>query len=165
MRIYCKFLFLSVIFSFIILNIFSQDVSDSIRVNKDTIATPKQINSELKDTIRSSIKLTDTIRKNGVSFLLEEIEINGKSLELKDENLNDYNIKINERDTLEIILSISEKNELIFNYYFNENPNFRNLKNITENLIDTFLKAGKLAKEISHRGVKITFKAIKDPNR
>ena len=38
-----------------------------------------------------------------------------------------------------------------------------NLKNITENLIDTFLKAGKLAKEISQRGVKITIKADKSP--
>ena len=38
-----------------------------------------------------------------------------------------------------------------------------NLKNITENLIDTFLKAGKLAEEISQRGVKITIKADKSP--
>ena len=38
-----------------------------------------------------------------------------------------------------------------------------NLKNITQNLIDTFLKAGKIAKEISHRGAKITIKADKSP--
>ena len=38
-----------------------------------------------------------------------------------------------------------------------------NLKNITKNLIDTFLKAGKIAKEISHRGAKITIKADKSP--
>ena len=38
-----------------------------------------------------------------------------------------------------------------------------NLKNITENLIDTFLKAGKIAKEISDRGAKITIKADKSP--
>ena len=38
-----------------------------------------------------------------------------------------------------------------------------NLKNIAENLIDTFLKAGKIAKEISDRGVKITIKADKSP--
>ena len=38
-----------------------------------------------------------------------------------------------------------------------------NLKNIAENFIDTFIKAGKLAKEISHRGVKITIKADKSP--
>ena len=38
-----------------------------------------------------------------------------------------------------------------------------NLKNITEDLIDTFLKAGKIAKEISQRGVKITIKPDKSP--
>ena len=38
-----------------------------------------------------------------------------------------------------------------------------NLKNIAENLIDSFLKAGKLAKEINNRGVKITIKPDKSP--
>ena len=37
------------------------------------------------------------------------------------------------------------------------------LKNTAEELIETFLKAGKIAKEISQRGVKITFKADKSP--
>ena len=38
-----------------------------------------------------------------------------------------------------------------------------NLKNITEQLIDTFLEAGRIAKEISQRGVKITIKTDKSP--
>ena len=38
-----------------------------------------------------------------------------------------------------------------------------NLKNITENLLDTFLEAGKIAKEISEKGVKITIKPDKSP--
>ena len=38
-----------------------------------------------------------------------------------------------------------------------------NLKNITENLIDTFLLAGKVAKDTSDRGVKITIKADNTP--
>jgi len=38
-----------------------------------------------------------------------------------------------------------------------------NLKNIAEGLLDAFLEAGKIAKEISHRGVKITIKADKSP--
>ena len=38
-----------------------------------------------------------------------------------------------------------------------------NLKNITEELLDTFLKSGKIAKEISCRGVKVTIKADKTP--
>jgi len=38
-----------------------------------------------------------------------------------------------------------------------------NLKNITENLLDTFLEAGKIAKEISEKGVEITIKPDKSP--
>jgi len=38
-----------------------------------------------------------------------------------------------------------------------------NLKNTAEDLIETFLKAGKIAKEISHRGVKITIKNDNSP--
>ena len=41
--------------------------------------------------------------------------------------------------------------------------NSLNLKKTTEDLIDTFLEAGKIAKEISERGVKITIKADKSP--
>ena len=37
------------------------------------------------------------------------------------------------------------------------------LKNTAEELLDTFLKAGKIAKEIGQRGVKITIKADKSP--
>ena len=38
-----------------------------------------------------------------------------------------------------------------------------NLKNITEDLLDTFLKAGKIAREISQKGVKVTIKTDKSP--
>ena len=38
-----------------------------------------------------------------------------------------------------------------------------NLKNIAEELLDTFIQAGKIAKEISHKGVKITIKSDKTP--
>jgi 3'(2'), 5'-bisphosphate nucleotidase len=41
--------------------------------------------------------------------------------------------------------------------------NSLNLKNITENLLDTFLEAGRIAKEINERGVKITIKPDKSP--
>ena len=37
------------------------------------------------------------------------------------------------------------------------------LKNTIENLIDTFLEAGKIAKKISEDGVKITIKSDKSP--
>ena len=37
-----------------------------------------------------------------------------------------------------------------------------NLKNITEQLIDSFLEAGKIAKEISQQGFKISIKSDKN---
>jgi len=41
--------------------------------------------------------------------------------------------------------------------------NKHNLKNIAEELLDTFIQAGEIAKEISHKGVKITIKSDKTP--
>ena len=38
-----------------------------------------------------------------------------------------------------------------------------NLKDISEKLIDTFLEAGKKAREVSQKGVKITLKSDKSP--
>ena len=38
-----------------------------------------------------------------------------------------------------------------------------NLKNISEEFLDTFIEAGKIAKDISQRGVKITVKTDKSP--
>jgi 3'(2'), 5'-bisphosphate nucleotidase len=38
-----------------------------------------------------------------------------------------------------------------------------NLKDISEKLLDTFIKAGKVTKEISKKGVNVTFKADKTP--
>ena len=38
-----------------------------------------------------------------------------------------------------------------------------NLKNISEEFLDTFIEAGKIAKDISRLGVKITIKADKSP--
>ena len=38
-----------------------------------------------------------------------------------------------------------------------------NLKHIAENLLDTFFEAGKIAKQISQRGVKITIKDDQSP--
>ena len=38
-----------------------------------------------------------------------------------------------------------------------------NLKNLTEKLLDSFLEAGKIVKEINHRGIKITIKTDNTP--
>jgi len=93
--------------------------------------------SILSDTTAAVIDTIDSTSLMNDSFVIEEIKeapikiisfkVNSNQIyELSEEN----NIKINERDTLSLVLQINDKSEnIIFNYYFNENPNFRIIEN------------------------------------
>ena len=93
--------------------------------------------SILSDTTTAVIDTIDSTSLMNDSFAIEEIKeepikiisfkVNSNQIyELNEEN----NIKINERDTLSLVLQINDKSEnIIFNYYFNENPNFRIIEN------------------------------------
>ena len=93
--------------------------------------------SILSDTTTAVIDTIDSTSLVNDSFVIEEIKeepikiisfkVNSNQIyELNEEN----NIKINERDTLSLVLQINDKSEnIIFNYYFNENPNFRIIEN------------------------------------
>ena len=93
--------------------------------------------SILSDTTAAVIDTIDSTSLMNDSFVIEEIKeepikiisfkVNSNQIyELNKEN----NIKINERDTLSLVLQINDKSEnIIFNYYFNENPNFRIIEN------------------------------------
>ena len=93
--------------------------------------------SILSDTTAAVIDNIDSTSLMNDSFAIEEIKeepikiisfkVNSNQIyELSEEN----NIKINERDTLSLVLQINDKSEnIIFNYYFNENPNFRIIEN------------------------------------
>ena len=99
--------------------------------------------SILSDTTAAVIDNIDSTSLMNDSFAIEEIKeepikiisfkVNSNQIyELNEEN----NIKINERDTLSLVLQINDKSEnIIFNYYFNENPNFRIIEN-GKNLFD-----------------------------
>ena len=109
--------------SLIFLNIHSIPINLNDSILSDTTAA-------VIDTIHSTSLMND-------SFAIEEIKeepikiisfkVNSNQIyELNEEN----NIKINERDTLSLVLQINDKSEnIIFNYYFNENPNFRIIEN------------------------------------
>ena len=109
--------------SLIFLNIHSFPINLNDSILSDTTAV-------VIDTIGSTSLMND-------SFVIEEIKeapikiisfkVNSNQIyELSEEN----NIKINERDTLSLVLQINDKSEnIIFNYYFNENPNFRIIEN------------------------------------
>ena len=93
--------------------------------------------SILSDTTAAVIDTIDSTSFMNDSFVIKEIKeapikiisfkVNSNQIyELSEEN----NIKINERDTLSLVLQINDKSEnIIFNYYFNENPNFRIIEN------------------------------------
>ena len=93
--------------------------------------------SILSDTTAAVIDTIDSTSLMNDSFVIEEIKeapikiisfkVNSNQIyELSEEN----NIKINERDTLSLVLQINDKSKnIIFNYYFNENPNFRIIEN------------------------------------
>ncbi len=93
--------------------------------------------SILSDTTAAVIDTIDSTSLMNDSFVIEEIKeepikiisfkVNSNQIyELNEEN----NIKINERDTLSLVLQINDKSKnIIFNYYFNENPNFRIIEN------------------------------------
>ena len=93
--------------------------------------------SILSDTTAAVIDTIDSTSLMNDSFVIEEIKeapikiisfkVNSNQIYvLSEEN----NIKINERDTLSLVLQINDKSEnIIFNYYFNENPNFRIIEN------------------------------------
>ena len=93
--------------------------------------------SILSDTTAAVIDTIDSTSFMNDSFVIKEIKeapikiisfkVNSNQIyEVSEEN----NIKINERDTLSLVLQINDKSEnIIFNYYFNENPNFRIIEN------------------------------------
>ena len=108
--------FLSLIF----LNIYPYlfNVTDSLPSDTTTVFTDL---TSLKTDSLSFDKIQESTIKI-ISFKVNNTQILSE---------NEFtNIKINERDTLSIVLQINDNAEnLIFNYYFNENPNLRNIDN------------------------------------
>ena len=125
-------------------NIFSQNSENDstlLKFNNDTtisisIGDSIAVSNEL-DTNYIEVKKIKEGNKNKIE--IDEKLISFKIINLKvndDENINIENstilnnITINERDTLSMILQLeSFSKDLIFNYYFNDNPNYRIIDN------------------------------------
>ena len=87
--------------------------------NNDTIISNSQDSLLIKDEIDVEL-----------SFNIINYEINGEEKILIENLFNPTNITLDERDTLSMIIQLKGKEEeVIFNYYFNDNPNFRNIEN------------------------------------
>ena len=86
------------------------------------------------DTIISysgdSLFIKDDIKKEELSFDIINFEVNGEQKIAVEKLFNPTNIRLDERDTLSMIIQLmGNEDEVIFNYYFNDNPNYRNIEN------------------------------------
>ena len=93
----------------------------------------KIVSQDIKsDTIKNhdTISIADTKIINKISFELINIKINNNQLISNEVSYLKNNININERDTLSMIIQLKGgNNDIIFNYYFNDNPNYRTIEN------------------------------------
>ena len=110
---------------------FNNDTTILISID-DTIAVSNEIDSNDTEVkiIKEEVKNKIEIDEKFISFKIINLKVND------DENINIENstilnnITINERDTLSMILQLeSFSKDLIFNYYFNDNPNYRIIDN------------------------------------
>lgn len=116
MNIISKFLLIIFLFLLFETKSYSQASGDSTEITIDSITTKVEI-------------FQNKISNSEISFIIDQIKVNNESIKIEPKNKQSYNVKLNERDTLEIELSISSNNEIIFNYFFNDNQNYRILNN------------------------------------
>ena len=121
-------------------NIFSQNVDHDSTYNLDSglvekwLKDQREIKRDSAKKVVSGDKSINSIKpdtnKVVISFNIINLRINNKESFNRESLINPSNIKINERDTLSMIIQLKGNgDEIIFNYYFNDNPNFRKIEN------------------------------------
>lgn len=102
----------------------------SLFLNPTFINAQSNNNDTIISNSQDSLLIKDEIKDVELSFNIINYEINGEQKILTESLFNPTNITLNERDTLSMIIQLKGKEEeVIFNYYFNDNPNFRNIEN------------------------------------
>lgn len=102
----------------------------SLFLNSTFINAQSNNNDTIISNSQDSLLIKDEIKDVELSFNIINYEINGEQKILIENLFNPTNITLNERDTLSMIIQLKGKEEeVIFNYYFNDNPNFRNIEN------------------------------------
>lgn len=102
----------------------------SLFLNPTLIYAQSSNNDTIISNSQDSLLIKDEIKDVELSFNIMNYEINGEQKILVENLFNPTNITLNERDTLSMIIQLKGKEEeVIFNYYFNDNPNFRNIEN------------------------------------
>jgi len=102
----------------------------SLFLNPTFINAQSNNNDTIISNSQDSLLIKDEIKDVELSFNIINYEINGEQKILIENLYNPTNITLDERDTLSMIIQLKGKEEeVIFNYYFNDNPNFRNIEN------------------------------------
>ena len=102
----------------------------SLFLNPTFINAQTNNNDTIISNSQDSLLIKDEIKDVELSFNIINYEINGEQKILIENLFNPTNITLDERDTLSMIIQLKGKEEeVIFNYYFNDNPNFRNIEN------------------------------------
>lgn len=102
----------------------------SLFLNPTFINAQSNNNDTIISNSQDSLLIKDEIKDVELSFNIINYEINGEEKILIENLFNPTNITLDERDTLSMIIQLKGKEEeVIFNYYFNDNPNFRNIEN------------------------------------
>lgn len=102
----------------------------SLFLNPTFINAQSNNNDTIISNSQDSLLIKDEIKDVELSFNIMNYEINGEQKILVENLFNPTNITLDERDTLSMIIQLKGKEEeVIFNYYFNDNPNFRNIEN------------------------------------
>ena len=102
----------------------------SLFLNPTFINAQSNNNDTIISNSHDSLLIKDEIKDVELSFNIINYEINGEQKILIENLYNPTNITLDERDTLSMIIQLKGKEEeVIFNYYFNDNPNFRNIEN------------------------------------
>ena len=102
----------------------------SLFLNPTFINAKSNNNDTIISNSQDSLLIKDEIKDVELSFNIINYEINGEQKILVENLFNPTNITLDERDTLSMIIQLKGKEEeVIFNYYFNDNPNFRNIEN------------------------------------
>tara|TARA_B000000532_G_scaffold102781_3_gene82530 strand:+ start:10786 stop:12414 length:1629 start_codon:yes stop_codon:yes gene_type:complete len=102
----------------------------SLFLNPTFINAQSNNNDTIISNSQDSLLIKDEIKDVELSFNIINYEVNGEQKILVENLFNPTNITLDERDTLSMIIQLKGKEEeVIFNYYFNDNPNFRNIEN------------------------------------
>ena len=110
---------------------FNNDTTISISIG-DSIAVSNKIDTtyievkKIKEGDKNKIEIDEKL----ISFKIINLKVNdNENINIENSTIIN-NITINERDTLSMILQLeSISKDLIFNYYFNDNPNYRIIDN------------------------------------